>query len=128
EQITELVGPLGPDRTHSFEDLSRAAGELGMMPIGLRADRKTLDTLPMPAIIQVRDPAHPEERPHLVMLLKTEADGVLLLDAPFPPYFLPEKAFERAWTGTFWCWPRMQSKRVQYGAWPATIQRSRRCC
>lgn len=60
EQVSELVGPLGPDRTHSFEDLSKAARELGMMPIGLRADRLALRTLPLPAIVQIRDPTHPE--------------------------------------------------------------------
>jgi hypothetical protein len=99
EQVKTLVGPHGPDQTHSFADLSRAATQLGMHPVGLQVRREALKDLPLPAILQVRDSARPDESPHLLVLLRLEADGVTLLDAPYPPYFLPESQFASTWTG-----------------------------
>jgi hypothetical protein len=99
EQLQSLVGPPGPDGSHSFEDLSRAAMQLGLHPIGLHTGREALNDLPMPAVIQVINPHRPDLPPHLLVLLRTEVDGVFLLDAPFPANFTPNSQFQEYWTG-----------------------------
>lgn len=99
EKVVETIGPVKTDRTHSFEDLSRAARQFGMHPVGIHARRESLRDLPMPAIVQVQDANNPEEPPHLLVLVKSSADGVWLLDAPFPAYFLPDSQFLKTWTG-----------------------------
>jgi hypothetical protein len=99
ERVKELVGPPAADGTHSFADLSRAAAQLGMHPVGLQVRREALARLPMPAIVQVRDVQNPEEPHHLLLLLRPERDGVTLMDPPYPAYFLPEAQFEQSWTG-----------------------------
>jgi Peptidase C39 family/Protein of unknown function (DUF1573) len=99
EEVKKLVGPPRPDGELNFANLATAASQLGMHPVGLEVSRASLHNLPMPAIIQVRDPQYPDELPHFLVLLRPEADGVRLLDAPFPPYFLPEDRFQLAWTG-----------------------------
>jgi hypothetical protein len=99
EQVKDLVGPAGPEETHSFADLSRAATQLGMFPVALEVTREELPRLPMPAIVQVREPKDPRIPPHFLVLLRPEADGVRLLDAPYPGYLLPQAQFQKAWTG-----------------------------
>ena len=83
----------------NFANLASAASQLGLHPVGLDADRAALHDLPMPAIVQVHDPKYPDELPHFLVLLRPEADGVRLLDAPYPDYFLPEDRFQQSWTG-----------------------------
>lgn len=99
ERVKDLVGAPGPGGDLSFADLAAAATRLGMHPVGIEAGRSTLDDMPMPAVVQVRDRRHPEEPSHFLVLLRTEADGVWLLDAPYPAYFLPDSRFRNAWTG-----------------------------
>lgn len=99
EQMEELVGSPGPDGSHSFEQLSRAAGQLGLHPVGLQVNRQALSSLPMPLIVQMQNPHRPDLPPHLLVLLKAAADGVVLLDAPFSPNFLPDSRFLEFWTG-----------------------------
>ncbi len=115
-QVVELVGPMKADRTHSFEDLSRAAKHLGMHPVGLHASRESLKNLPMPAIVQVHDPKNPDEPAHLLVLVRTEADGVWLLDAPFPAHFLPDSKFAETWTGNTLVFARDAAEASQIAA------------
>jgi predicted double-glycine peptidase len=98
-QLLELVGPAKSDRTHSFDDLAKAATQLGMHPVGLNASREALATLPMPAIVELHDRDKPNEPHHLLVLVGAQADGVMLLDAPYPAYFLPDANFRKVWTG-----------------------------
>jgi hypothetical protein len=109
ERLKELVGSPNPDGSHSFEDLARAAAAVGMHPIGLQVDRAVLNELPMPAIVQVRDPRYPE-RPHLLVLVRPEPDGVTLLDPPHPAYFLHESRFASTWTGNVLVFARDQGE------------------
>jgi hypothetical protein len=99
EKAKELVGRPGPGGELSFADLATAASQLGMHPLGLEIGREALDVLPMPAIIQVHDARYPDEIPHFLVLLRPEADGVWLLDAPYAASFLPEDRFQQSWTG-----------------------------
>jgi len=99
EHMKELVGPPDADGTHSFEQLSRAASNLGLHPVGLQVNREALNNLPMPVIVQMHNPDRPDLPPHLLVLLKAASDGVTLLDAPFSPNFLPDSRFLRYWTG-----------------------------
>lgn len=99
DQVKELVGSPDTDGTHSFEALSRAARNLGFYPVGVRVERSNLSDLPMPAIAQVHDPKRPDRTPHLLVVLKSSADGAYLLDAPYPPYFIPWSKLDEAWTG-----------------------------
>lgn len=41
----------------------------------------------------------------MLVLLRVEKDGVVLLDPPMPPYFLPMKDFLPAWTGNILVFP-----------------------
>jgi hypothetical protein len=70
-----------------------------MHPVALHVSRETLSTLPMPAIVQMQDPAQPQDPPHLAVLLRPEPDGVTLLDAPYAPRFMPESQFDLVSTG-----------------------------
>jgi hypothetical protein len=99
EKLKELVGQPGPDGSHSFEQLSRAATQLGLHPVILHMNREGLSRIPMPLIAQVHNPYRPDLPPHLLVLLKATADGVILLDAPFSPNFLPDSRFREFWTG-----------------------------
>ncbi len=99
EELKQLVGPLAPDGSHSFADLSRAATAVGLHPVGLEASRAALHDLPMPAIVQVHDPRHPDEPAHLLVLLRPASDGVYLIDPPYAAYFLPDSRFAGTWTG-----------------------------
>src|SRR5258708_1219972 len=58
-----------------------------------------LARLPLPAIVQVEDRRDSALPPHLLVVLRATADGVYILDAPFPVYFLPWSEFESCWTG-----------------------------
>jgi hypothetical protein len=59
----------------------------------------------MPAIVQMHDPDEPEKAPHFLVLLRAEADSVLLLDPPTPPYFLVNEGFENQWSGKVLVFP-----------------------
>jgi ABC-type bacteriocin/lantibiotic exporter with double-glycine peptidase domain len=109
DEITALVGPVSQDGTHSFADLSKAAEQLGLHPVGLRANRSVLGSLPLPAILHVRDLRGPKEKPHLVVLLRVESDGVVLLDPPTPAYFLADKEFNPVWTGSILVFARNET-------------------
>jgi hypothetical protein len=98
-EVLHRCGEMAADRTHSFADLAGAATDLGMHPVGLQTDRQALARLPMPAIIQVRDPDRPDDVAHLLVLLQVKADGVMLLDAPAPAYFMPDSRLGEIWTG-----------------------------
>lgn len=99
EQIKQSVGPPDADGSHSFEQMSRVASGFGLHPVGLRVNRDTLNSLPMPVIVQMHNPNRPDLPPHLLVLLKAAADGVTILDAPFSPNFLPDSRFLKYWTG-----------------------------
>jgi hypothetical protein len=108
-RLQELAGPPGPDGSYSFEALSRAGSDIGLRPIGVKVDRKALTTLPMPAIAQFRNPERPDLPPHLLVVLRADNDGVTLLDAPFPPNFLPAERLEMYWTGYVLVFPENES-------------------
>ncbi len=97
-QVKQAVGPAGAGGELSFAEMATAAETLGLHPVGMEVGRQALNDLPMPAIVQVHDSRFPEELPHFVVLMRPESDGVWLLDAPFPAYFLPEDRFQQSWT------------------------------
>jgi ABC-type bacteriocin/lantibiotic exporter with double-glycine peptidase domain len=99
KQVEELVGAPGSGGELDFARLATAAKQLGMHPVGLKAKPPFLAGLPMPAIVQVHDSLYPAEIPHFLVLLQVEEDGVWLLGAPYPAYFLAESRFEESWTG-----------------------------
>ncbi len=113
-QVQELVGPSADDRTHSFLDLARAATALGLYPVALHCSWGQLRDLPMPAIIQVRDVNIPGDPPHLLVLLRPESDGAILLDAPQPTYFLPATRFADVWTGNILIFPGTAAAAAAY--------------
>lgn len=99
EEVKAHLGPVDDARTHSFEDISRAAEAMGMFSIGLHTNRERLRSIPLPAILQVTDYTNAESPPHFVVVLETSADGVHLLDPPYPSYFLAWSQVEKTWTG-----------------------------
>src|SRR6266849_3511872 len=80
ERVKNVVGPPDNNGYQTFEDLSKAAAQLGLHAVGLHTNRAGVTDLPMPAIIQVRDPQETHARAHLVVLLRSTLDGVYLLD------------------------------------------------
>lgn len=99
KRLQELVGPPAADGSHSFSDVQRAAQSLGLRCLGAQASRDALSRLPMPAIIQVRESPTSTESAHLVVLLRANADGVMVADAPYPVVFLSNDVFQRVWSG-----------------------------
>lgn len=106
EEVKEKMGPAAEDGSHSFHDISRAGETLGLHPLGLKADFSSLSKLPLPAIVHVLDPRRPKQPHHLLVLLKVESDGVILLDPPMPAYFLPRQDFTAVWAGDILVFPR----------------------
>jgi hypothetical protein len=99
QQVKQALGRAGPGGELNFADMVTAAQTIGLNPIALESGREALENLPMPAIVQVHDSRFPDELPHFLVLLRAESDGVWLLDAPLPAYFLPEERFQQSWTG-----------------------------
>jgi hypothetical protein len=97
-RVQDLVGPPREDGMHSFADLARAAKQMGMHPVGLKADRVALSRLPMPVILQTRY-WQGERLPHFVTLLKCTPEGAFLLDPPYPPLFDSWADLEKNWSG-----------------------------
>jgi hypothetical protein len=104
------MGQPGPDGELNFAEMAGAAERVGLHPVALEAGRAAFDDLPMPAIVQVHDSRFPDELPHFLVLLRPESDGMWLLDAPFPAYFLPEDRFKQSWTGKIMIFAESQAE------------------
>jgi hypothetical protein len=118
ERLKELVGPFDSNKTHSFADLSNAARELGMHPVGMRLERAGLRHVPMPAILQVHVPDRPGTD-HLAVLLGVRPDGVLMLDPPYPPFFRPDELLQTTWTGNILVFARDHAEEEELRKWVA---------
>jgi hypothetical protein len=105
EQLRELVGPSDSDMTHSFADLVRAAEQLGLPAVPMNVPFDQLDTLPMPLLVQIRSPHHPELPPHFLVVTKIEGGQVWLLDAPYPLATIGNVSFARAYSGNVLVFP-----------------------
>jgi hypothetical protein len=99
QELKNLLGPTDQDGTHSFEDLSRAASSLGLHPVPLEADRHALPGLPTPFIAQVQPKSEGDGPPHFILVLRAEADRVILVDPPRVPRPVGSAYFARTWTG-----------------------------
>ncbi|MFO0842731.1 MAG: cysteine peptidase family C39 domain-containing protein [Gemmataceae bacterium] len=120
ERAKELIGPTAEDGTHSFEDIARAARDVGLHPVGLHARLEALSDLPMPAIVHVRDPRRPGHPPHLLVFLRRSAEGVILLDPPMPAYILPEADFANVWSGNVLVFAR-DAEEAEALLWPGRV-------
>lgn len=98
-QLRTLLGPMDENGTHSFNDICRAAKQLGLTPIPLEVDKLTLHDLPMPVIAQIRVSTAPSSKTHFLLILRRESDGVMVLDPPLQARFLPDNHFKHFWTG-----------------------------
>ena len=109
-EVKQAMGQPGPDGELNFAEMAGAAERVGLHPVALEAGRAAFDDLPMPAIVQVHDSRFPDELPHFLVLLRPESDGMWLLDAPFPAYFLPEDRFKQSWTGKIMIFAESQAE------------------
>jgi ABC-type bacteriocin/lantibiotic exporter with double-glycine peptidase domain len=98
-KLKELVGPPDAEGMHSFSDLSRAGRQLGLSPLPVEVNRMALASLPMPVIAQLNRSAYSDSLSHFVLVLKCEGDGVIVLDAPYPPRLVLDERFAQLWTG-----------------------------
>lgn len=103
-RIEQLTGPADAEGCHSFADLSGAAKEFGLHPVGIRVDRERLMSLPTPAIIHSQNPQG-DPRPHLSVLLAATPEGAYLLDPPYTARLVPWSLFEHFWTGNVLVFP-----------------------
>ena len=118
DEAKDLLGPADADGTHSFQDLTQAAKAKGLHPVGLKTDLPRLSDLPMPAIVHVRDPRRNDQPPHLLVLLRCEADRVILLDPPMPAYYLSAEDFKSVWSGNVLLFARDagEARRLRWGS------------
>jgi hypothetical protein len=120
-----LLGPPSQEGTHSFEEIARAAEQVGLYPIGVTTDAGHLGDLPMPAIVQVLDPRRANTPAHLVVLAAANSANVIIVDPPGPPFSLPVERFAEVWTRNILLFVRTEKERdeISHGAWRTTIWR-----
>jgi len=124
EKVAELLGPPDSDGTHGFDDLSRAAKALGMHPVAVSADRRQIQTLPMPVIAQVQY-SYGEAKPHFLILMASTPDGVYVLDAPRRVQFDLWLSFEQTWSGRLLVFSKDEAERAQLESRLAREKRKR---
>lgn len=119
DEAKALIGPAAADGTHSFEDIARAGRAVGLHPVGLKTNTANLRKLQTPAIVQVRDYRRVDTPFHLVVILRFEADSVILLDPPMPAYSMPSDMFAEIWTGNVLVFAHdaADAKNLLWGGW-----------
>lgn len=98
-EIRELVGPSSENKTHSFRDLIKAASAVGLRGVALEAPVDRLAALPMPLIVQLRNPTLPNAPPHFLVVAKIDDSRVWLLDPPYSLTAVVRRSFDKAYSG-----------------------------
>lgn len=119
DEARELLGSADSEGMHTFAQIARASDAVGLFPIGLQTNLKGLQQLPMPAILQVRDPSRARHPPHFLVLVAFEAGQAILLDPPGPEYTLYSAELDSVWTGNVLVFPRsgQEADELRSGAW-----------
>ncbi len=98
-EVKDLVGPAA-EGTHSFSDLADACRKLGLFPVGAEVSRARLMELRGPAIAHLAwVDRSGTGRSHYVVAVEWDAQGVYVLDPPYPVKLRRWERFEATWTG-----------------------------
>jgi hypothetical protein len=108
-RVVELLGE-SPDGQHSFEQIAAAGERLGLRVLGAQLSEASIQGLSPPAILHFEfdaggtggsstSAAGANIRRHLAVAMAWDAEGVWLLDAPFPATKVPWRRLNRIWTG-----------------------------
>jgi len=98
----------------SVADIERAAQSFGLQPTSILASMRQLPALPLPAIVQLRSRSASSDATHFIVVVGLAQRGVVIVDAPRPPSFIPYDEFARVWSGVAISFPQDQAERDQF--------------